>query len=171
LGAICDGGRLINKKMKKIKILSLVIISILLLSTQSSVNSKDVKTIIKELITQKEAQLPPAKGDLKTRGISRGPGITVLSPDVSRADVKSPFDFKVKFEPRGGVKVDASSVKVTYLKFPYVDLTERVRPAISENGINLEKAAIPAGEHSVRITVKDADGRESNATVTLVVTK
>ena len=157
--------------MRKIKILSLVIISTLLLSAQSSVNSKDVKTIIKELITQKEAQLPPAKGDLKTRGISRGPGITVLSPDVSLADVKSPFDFKVKFEPRGGVKVDASSVKVTYLKFPYVDLTERVRPAISENGISLEKAAIPAGEHSVRITVKDADGRESNATVTLVVTK
>jgi ATP-dependent Clp protease ATP-binding subunit ClpB len=54
LGAICDGGRLINKKMKKIKILSLVIISTLLLSAQSSVNSKDVKTIIKELITQKE---------------------------------------------------------------------------------------------------------------------
>ncbi len=26
-----------------------------------------------------------------------------------------------------------------------------------------ENAAVPAGEHSVRITVKDADGRESNA--------
>lgn len=157
--------------MKKVKILVLTIIFSLILSFQNYADSKDVKTIIKELITPKEAQLPAAKGDLKTRGISRGPGIIILSPDGTLADVKSPFDFKVKFEPRGGIKVDPSSVKVTYLKFPYVDLTERVKSSISETGINLEQAAVPAGEHSVRITVKDADGRESNAVVTLVVSK
>jgi hypothetical protein len=157
--------------MKKKQILILTAILTFILGFQSPINSKDVKTIIKELITKKEAQLPPAKGDLKTRGISRGPGIILLSPDVNMTDVKSPLDFKVKFEPRGGVKVDASSVQVTYLKFPYVDLTERVKPAISENGINLEKVVVPSGEHLVRITVKDADGRESNFVIKLLVSK
>ena len=57
------------------------------------------------------------------------------------------------------------------MKFPYVDLTERVKSGISENGINLEKAAVPSGEHSIRITVKDADGRESNSVITLVIIK
>lgn len=33
----------------------------------------------KPLITDKEAQLPAAKGELKTRGISRGPGVKVMS--------------------------------------------------------------------------------------------
>jgi hypothetical protein len=124
-----------------------------------------------DLITLKEAQLPNAKGELKTRGISRGPGIVMLSPKDIPAEVKSPFDFKVQFEPRGGVKIDPASVKVTYLKFPYIDLTERVKPAISANGIDFPKAAVPVGEHSVKITVKDVDGRESNNIINLVVIK
>jgi hypothetical protein len=154
--------------MEKIRVLVTAIIFIFILDFNISIYAQEVK---KELITTKEAQLPPAKGDLKTRGISRGPGIIVLSPEDKLTEVKSPFDFKVKFEPRGGVKVDTSSVKVTYLKFPYVDLTERVKSAISENGINLEKAAVPSGEHSIRITVKDVDGRESNSVIALVVVK
>lgn len=154
--------------MKKIRALVSAVIFIFILDFNISINAQEVK---KEFITAKEAQLPPAKGDLKTRGISRGPGIIVVLPEAKEKEVKSPFDFKIKFEPRGGVKVDASSVKVTYLKFPYVDLTSRVQPAISENGINLEKAAVPSGEHSIRISVKDADGRESNSVITLVVIK
>ena len=67
------------------------------------------------LITTKESQLPNAQGELKTRGISRGPGIRVVSPET---EVKSPFDLKVQFEPRGGNKIDPTSVKVTYLKSP-----------------------------------------------------
>jgi len=147
--------------MKKIKILIILLMSLMFINF---VNAR-------ELITAKEAQLPPAKTDLKTRGISRGPGIVVISPDSSLSEVKSPFDFLVKFEPRGGVKVDSSTVKITYLKFPYVDLTERVKTAISEQGINFPKAMVPTGEHSVRITVKDIDGRESNSVVNLVVNK
>lgn len=125
----------------------------------------------KPLITSKEAQLPAAKGELKTRGISRGPGIKVVSPDVAAGEVKSPFDFKVQFESRGGNKIDPQSVKITYLKFPYVDLTDRVKLAISESGIDFPKAEVPAGEHAIRITVKDTDGRESNSVVTLTVNK
>ncbi|MFM7943773.1 MAG: hypothetical protein ACKO8R_01795 [Candidatus Fonsibacter sp.] len=157
------------------KILNLFIIVTFFVFLQSSAISKDFKTIIKDLITIKEAQLPNAKGELKTRGISRGPGIKVISPDVNiaevKAEIRTPFDLKVAFEPRGGVKIDPNSVKITYLKFPYIDLTDRLKPGISESGIDFPKANVPSGEHSVRINVKDIDGRESSLVVTLIAIK
>ncbi len=124
-----------------------------------------------DLITAKEAQLPAAAGELKTRGISRGPAIKVLSPDVGSAPISAPFDLKVQFESRGGKKIDPASVKVTYLKSPMVDLTGRMKPAISESGISFEKAQVPPGDHAVRITVKDVEGRESNSVINLAVKK
>ncbi|BDU59064.1 hypothetical protein LMORI2_20460 [Limnohabitans sp. MORI2] len=123
------------------------------------------------LITPKEAQMPAASGELKTRGIARGPGIKVISPDVTAPEIKGPFDLKVVFESRGGNKIDASAVKVTYLKATAVDLTPRLKDAITENGIDFAKAEVPPGEHSVKITVKDVDGRESSTVMNLVVGK
>lgn len=127
--------------------------------------------IAADLITAKEAQLPAAAGELKTRGISRGPAIKVLSPDVGASSITAPFDLKVQFESRGGKKIDLASVKVTYLKSPLVDLTGRMKPAISESGISFDKAKVPPGDHAVRITVKDVDGRESNSVINLAVKK
>jgi len=123
------------------------------------------------LITPKEAQMPAASGELKTRGIARGPGIKVISPDMTAPEIKGPFDLKVMFESRGGNKIDASAVKVTYLKATAIDLTPRLKGAITENGIDFAKAEVPPGEHAVKITVKDVDGRESNAVINLVVGK
>lgn len=123
------------------------------------------------LITPKEAQMPAASGELKTRGIARGPGIKVISPDVTAAEIKGPFDLKVVFESRGGNKVDASAVKVTYLKATAVDLTPRLKGAITEGGIDFTKAEVPPGEHAVKITVKDVEGRETNTVMNLVVGK
>jgi hypothetical protein len=124
-----------------------------------------------QLITPKEAKLPEASGALKTRGIARGPGIKVNSPDMGAPEIKSPFDLKVDFESRGGNKIDPASIKVTYLKATEVDLTSRMKGAITEHGIDFIKAEVPPGEHAVRITVKDVDGRESNSVLNLVVTK
>ena len=124
-----------------------------------------------ELITSKEAQLPAASGALNTRGIARGPGIKIMSPDPTAAEIKSPFDLKIQFESRGGKKIDPSAVKLTYMKANAVDLTPRLSGAISEGGIDFSKAEVPPGEHAVKITVKDVDGRETNTIMSLIVTK
>ena len=123
------------------------------------------------LVTPQEAKLPAAGGALTTRGIARGPGIKVVSPDVAGPDIKGPFDLKVKFESRGGKKIDPAAVKVTYLKATDVDLTARLKGAINEDGIDFAKAEVPPGEHSFRISVKDVEGRESSTVMNLVVTK
>ncbi len=122
------------------------------------------------LISAKEAALPPAAGTLATRGISRGPAIKLASPEAD-TPVAAPFDFKVNFEPRGDAKIDPSSVKVVYMKSPFVDLTPRLKSAISANGIDFAKADVPPGTHTIRVTVKDSEGRETNSVMNLVVNK
>jgi len=126
--------------------------------------------IAASLISAKEAALPPAAGALATRGISRGPGVKLASPEAD-TPVMAPFDFKVNFEPRGDAKIDQSSVKVIYMKSPFVDLTPRLKSAISPNGIDFVKADVPPGTHTIRVTVKDTEGRETNTVLNLVVNK
>ena len=122
------------------------------------------------LISAKEAALPAASGALATRGISRGPSVKLISPEAD-TPVSSPIDFKVHFEARGEGKIDPASVKVMYMKSPFVDLTPRLKNSISTNGIDFAKAEVPPGSHTIRVTVKDADGRETNSVFTLVVSK
>jgi len=122
------------------------------------------------LISAKEAALPAASGTLATRGISRGPAVKLSSPEAD-TPVMSPFDFKVAFEARGDAKIDPTSVKVIYMKSPFVDLTPRLKSAISANGIDFAKADVPPGTHTIRVSVKDTDGRETNSVLTLVVNK
>lgn len=122
------------------------------------------------LITTKEAALPAASGTLATRGISRGPAVKLSSPEAD-VPINSPFDFKVLFEARGEGKIDPNSVKVVYMKSPFVDLTPRLKSAITPTGINFSKAEVPPGTHTIRVTVKDLDGRETNQVMTIVVNK
>jgi hypothetical protein len=118
-----------------------------------------------QLITADEAQSPAAAAKPLTRAISRGPGVRLLSPEA----VSGSFAFKVAFEPRGGAAVDLSSVKVEYLKGSGVDLTERVKAGIKPAGIELAAAAAPAGEHPIRVSLRDSDGRLGSAEFKLTV--
>ena len=120
------------------------------------------------LITTQEAALPDAAGAIVTRGISRGPSVKMTSPEPDAA-VKAPFNFKVGFEGRGGAKIDPTSVKVTYLKSPLVDLTPRLKSAISASGINFTRASVPPGTHKIKVTVMDQEGRETHTVFTLIV--
>jgi hypothetical protein len=122
------------------------------------------------LIKESEARLPPAAA-VASRAITRGPGIRVLSPDAGSQTVTSPFQLRIAFEPRGGAKIDTATVKVTYLRNPNVDLTDRVKVGLTEKGIDLKSAEVPLGEHQIRVTVEDSEGRQSNALLNLTVVK
>lgn len=119
------------------------------------------------LITDDEAKLPSAPA-LTQRGISRGPTVKVVSPT---GNVASPFPLAVRFEAHGGAKVEPNSVKVTYMRQPAVDITERVRPFITAAGIDMSKAEVPPGDHGIRIEVKDSDGRQGSIVISVAVPK
>jgi hypothetical protein len=121
-----------------------------------------------QLITAEEAKSPPPKGAVATdrRGITRGPKVDVLS---TADQVKSPMHLQLKFEPYGGAKIDPDSVKVTYLRSPNIDLTPRVKSFVLPTGIDMPDAELPAGEHMVRVDIKDSDGRAGTTTFVLKV--
>ena len=122
-----------------------------------------------QLITDEEAKLPVAAKLTARGGLTRGPSIKVVSPTDSK--VKMPFDMKLVFEPHGGANIDPASVKMTYLKSPLVDLTERIKPYISANGIDMAKVEAPPGEHHLKIQVTDSKGRVGSTIVNFVVMK
>ena len=121
------------------------------------------------LITQQEAMLPPDTGS-KQRGLTRGPSIILVAP-TTNASVPSPFELKVKFEGHGGAKIDPDSVIVTYKCIPAVDLTQRVRPYVRADGIDMTAAEAPPGVHRIKVELKDTDGRVGTAEFALTVGK
>ena len=119
------------------------------------------------LITDQEARLPPAKGafSVATRGITRGPRIDYVASTATT----SPIRLQMKFESFGGAKIDTDSLKVTYLKDPAVDLTARVKPFVKPEGIDMPDAILPPGDHTLRVDVKDSDGRVATSSIVLKV--
>ena len=119
------------------------------------------------LITAAEAALPSVPtGELSRRGVTRGPKVLLVSP-VKASGQKSPLHLQFKFESFGGAKIDAKDVKVIYLKKPTVDLSDRVKPFTQGAGIDIAEAEMPPGDHTIRVDVKDSDGRASTALFTL----
>ncbi|MGO4513333.1 hypothetical protein AB4Z51_40810 [Bradyrhizobium sp. 2TAF36] len=119
-------------------------------------------------ITEEEAKLPPPKGAIAAdrRGIMRGPKVEFVSPGDS---VSSPLRLVLKFESYGGAKIDPESVKVLFLRTPNVDLTSRIKPFIRPDGISMQDAELPPGEYTVRVDIKDSDGRPGTTIFTLKV--
>jgi hypothetical protein len=122
------------------------------------------------LITEAEAKLPAAPGavPVDSRGITRGPRVEVVSPAKGKA-LPSPLNLRIKFSPFGGAKIDPDSVKVTYMKAPVVDLTDRVKAFTQPTGIEVPAAQLPQGDHLIRIDVKDSDGRTATTSFLLKV--
>lgn len=118
-----------------------------------------------QLITPDEAKQPAAASKPASRAITRGPGVKLASPE----SVSGQFAFKVAFEPRGESKIDPASVKVEYLKGNGIDLTERLKGSVKPNGIEVAAASAPAGEHPIRVTVRDSEGRLGTAEFKLTV--
>jgi hypothetical protein len=116
------------------------------------------------LITEHEAQLPPDNSVLRS-GIERGPEIAVVYPSSKMGVIRSPFDFKVKFQPHGGTTIDLDSLVVSYKVIPTQDLTSRLKPYTHPDGIDMQNAEVPAGKYRIMIFLKDSAGHEGQADI------
>jgi hypothetical protein len=122
-----------------------------------------------QLITEQEAALPLDVGP--SRGITRGPKITVLFPPGGAGLLSSPLHFKVKFEGRGEAKINLDSALVTYERIPAIDLTQRIKKFITPEGIDIADAEVPPGTHRIRIDISDQEGRMGSADVIFTIAK
>jgi hypothetical protein len=119
------------------------------------------------LISAEESRRPPdmARG----RDIFRGPTIRVISPSVNAGTTTSPFHLQLTFLGHAGFQIDLDSLAVTYKKLQPVNLTERVRPFASPNGIDMPIADDPPGDHTFVVDVSDTAGRKGELTFSISV--
>lgn len=130
------------------------------------------------LITPEEAAMAPVAVDphaIRERGLfggdepalsNTGPQIQLRKPGVG-AEPSSPLDIEIQFIPRDA-PVDLSTIKVTLVKIIDIDLTERVKPYVTVEGLHIKDAKLPSGEHTVRVSLGDTKG---GVTVTQLVIK
>lgn len=116
------------------------------------------------LVTGQEAALPPAATSTAGRSITRGPAIRQISPTAAVA-ANQPFDLRVEFAGRGGEKINPASAQVLVLRGNNVDVTSRLKPFITANGIGMPNAMVPPGTYVLQVAVSDAGGRQSIANV------
>lgn len=121
-----------------------------------------------EIIQRPEAALPPPRDvPSATRAVTRGPVIRMVAPGASPADITGPFWFRVEFSARGGARIQPASLRVIYLRAWEVDVTERLKPFVTEAALEIREAVIPVGDHHLRIEVQDDNGRSGSALISL----
>ena len=139
------------------------------------------------LVTEREARLPdaaapPYEDFLKQRGLfdsfrqfstpkapepPRGPEIALIRPRDG-ATYTGTLDIEVRFIPRAA-PVDLSTLNVEYVKLWGIDITGRVRPYATVEGIQLQNAQFPSGSHRVKISVGDMAGNFTSRAFTVRV--
>ncbi len=111
------------------------------------------------LITKEEGAIKEAPHNLYEVGrvFNDGPDIKLLEPGTSVENI-APVRVAIRFVPVEGNEIDLSKLKVEYLKFVTINLTDRVLPYTTKDGIIIEKADLPAGKHTLRVTIGDIKG-------------
>lgn len=133
-----------------------IVLQTLLLLQGPGIESAAVETMV--LLTVEEGAMTDASPGLIDAGSSMdtGPSIEVIQPELN-AVLRSPIPINVRFVSNGK-NVDLSKLKVEVLKILTIDITKRVLPYATCDGIHVDKATLPRGEHKLRITIGDEDG-------------
>jgi len=113
-----------------------------------------------ELITAEEAaspELPSSALHIEAALSEDGPAVDVLTPKNGKS-YKPPVGISIRFIPKEGGDINLSTLKVEYLKFITIDLTQRVRPYATKTGIEIPETSLPSGTHTIRLTIGDVSG-------------
>src|SRR5262245_61939469 len=139
---------------------SLIVLSLVVVSSVSPVRAEPIV-----LVTAEEASRPDQK---IVKGMTRpppsdGPILEFVKP-ADGATVNKPVEIDVNFKPKDApVKLD--SLKVTYLKLFSIDITDRVRPFATVEGIHIKEADLPTGSHKVKFAIQDEQDRLTERTL------
>ena len=109
---------------------------------------------------------------LETR--SRAAPEIVLHAPRDGGAYASPLGIDIGFQPASDAEIDLSTLKVTVVTHTLIgdlsfDITDDVSPFASPAGILAQRASIPAGEHTVTISVADTLERRAERQLTIIV--
>lgn len=94
-----------------------------------------------------------------------GPEIDVVRPgggEIGQQPVEIDVEFK---QSKDGAEPNMSTIKVRYIKFFTIDITDRIKPYIEGHRIHAPKAEFPKGNHTVELYVEDTQGKASSKVV------
>jgi hypothetical protein len=130
------------------------------------------------LITPEEANLPDAPAEPPAEpGVPLGPPkekedfgprIRVIKPPEGQL-VTPPLDIEVQFHPQNDAAVDLVTLEVKYVKFVSIDITDRVRPYATPEGIRVTGVSFPKGKHTIRISIADNRGALTSRLLTVTI--
>ena len=142
-----------------------------------SEGKKETGNALVALITQAEALLPDMSAiqyenvarDIQSKSDSAtGPTIKVITPEEGKT-YAPPLNIELHFITKGLSEIDLSTLKVEYLKFLSIDITERVLPYVNKEGIKIINAKFPSGTHNLKITIADKKGAVTIQKFTAVI--
>lgn len=120
-----------------------------------------------DLITRDEAALPDSPEEhFEAAMEEEGPVVEVVTPRNGNT-YSPPLSVMVKFAPREDKEIDLSTLKVEYLKLFPINITDRIKPYVTKDGIKAENVNIPSGTHKIRLSVADVNGAKT--TVLMIV--
>lgn len=98
------------------------------------------------------------------------PVIEVLAPTAADDAVTAPVRIELAFKPAPGARIVPATFRVLYglLK---LDLTERLRKhaTVTEQGVVVDRAQVPAGQHRLILQVADDQGNTAEQELRLRV--
>lgn len=113
----------------------------------------------------------PAPPKMRTRGLAPGtPDINVIAPASLKEPLKAPFPIRLAFKAKDGATIKPESFRALY-GFLKIDITDRLagRAKIGPEGIEVDKANIPAGNHRLVLRVSDDRDRDSEVELKFAV--
>jgi hypothetical protein len=108
------------------------------------------------IVTEEESKQPDAPARKKGFGseeLKDGPIITFNKPTFG-SEVQKPVAIDISFSPRNA-PIDLSSLKVTYVKFISIDITDRIKEYFSPTGVKIANASLPVGSHKLQFSLRD----------------
>jgi hypothetical protein len=123
------------------------------------------------LITLEEALQPevPFLRECSTLE-ENGPHIKINAPKLD-GPLLAPFVVDIAFEASQNKIIDYDTLRVRYLKFIPIDLTDRVKPYLSNNRWMLKDVKVPQGRHCLQVLIGYQSGEKTLMEILLNVIK
>lgn len=123
------------------------------------------------LITLEEALQPEAPFLKECSSLEEnGPHITINAPRLD-LPLLTPFVVDIAFEASQNKIIDYDSLKLRYLKFIPIDLTDRVKPYLNNNRLMLKDVKVPQGRHCLQLMISYTSGEKTLMEILLNVIK
>lgn len=154
--------------------LRITLIGLALLGSSAAICAEGFELITAEEARQEAQAAAAAPREVRTRGLpavkAGQPAIEVVTPTVAGDAVNAPVRIEAAFRPAPGTRIVPSTFRVLYglLK---IDLTDRLKKhaTVTERGVVVDQARVPAGQHRLILQVADDQGNTAEQELRLRV--